>query len=189
MESESLSSTENGNWERSNPHKVLSESLDIRNLKLPREKASPTRRVWIPKPGSTEEKRPLNIPTIFDRAKQTLFKMALEPQWEAKFEANSFGFRPGRSCHDAIVAIFQNICHKPKWILETDISKCFDKIAHQPLLKKLKTSPFIARQIRDERECVLVVVRRRSARMRCVKSWRDGWVKLSQNSFWRTTRR
>jgi RNA-directed DNA polymerase len=95
-----------------------------------------------------EEKRPLNIPTIFDRAKQTLFKMALEPQWEAKFEANSFGFRPGRSCHDAIVAIFQNICHKPKWILETDISKCFDKIAHQPLLKKLKTSHFIARQIR-----------------------------------------
>ncbi len=120
----------------------------VQNLKLNTEKASPTRRVWIPKPGSTEEKRPLNIPTIFDRAKQTLFKMALEPQWEAKFEANSFGFRPGRSCHDAIVAIFQNICHKPKWILETDISKCFDKIAHQPLLKKLKTSPFIARQIR-----------------------------------------
>lgn len=60
----------------------------------------------------------------------------------------SFGFRPGRSCHDVIVAIYQNVCHKPKWILETDISKCFDKIAHQPLLKKLKTSPFIARQIR-----------------------------------------
>jgi len=118
----------------------------VQNLKLSKEKASPTHRVWIPKPGSTEEKRPLNIPTIFDRAKQTLFKMALEPQWEAKFEANSYGFRPGRSCHDAIVAIFQNICHKPKWILETDISKCFDKIAHQPLLKKLKTSPFIAPQ-------------------------------------------
>ena len=61
---------------------------------------------------------------------------------------NSFGFRTGRSCHDAIQAIYQNICHKPKWILETDISKCFDKIAHQPLLKKLRTSPFIARQIR-----------------------------------------
>ena len=74
--------------------------------------------------------------------------MALEPEWEAKFEANSFGFRPGRSCHDAIKAIYQNICHKPKWILETDISKCFDKIAHQALLKKLKTSPSITRQIR-----------------------------------------
>ena len=120
----------------------------VQNLQLNGEKASPTRRVWIPKPGNSEEKRPLNIPTIFDRAKQTLFKMALEPEWEAKFEANSFGFRPGRSCHDAIQAIYQNICHKPKWILETDISKCFDKIAHQPLLKKLKTSPFIARQIR-----------------------------------------
>ncbi len=120
----------------------------VQNLKLNKEKASPTRRVWIPKPGYSEEKRPLNIPTIFDRAKQTLFKMALEPEWEALFEPNSFGFRPGRSCHDAIQAIYQNICHKPKWILETDISKCFDKIAHQPLLRKLKTSPFITRQIR-----------------------------------------
>lgn len=111
-------------------------------------KASPTRRVWISKPGNTEELRPLNIPTLEDRARQTLFKLALEPQWEAKFEPNSFGFRPGRSCHDAIMAIYLQICHQPKWILDADLAKCFDTIAQQPLLKKLNTSPFITRQIR-----------------------------------------
>lgn len=57
-------------------------------------KASPIRRVYIPKPG-TDEKRPLGIPTVRDRAKQALAKMALEPEWEAKFEPNSYGFRPG----------------------------------------------------------------------------------------------
>lgn len=57
-------------------------------------KGSPTRRVWIPKPGSAE-KRPLGIPTMYDRALQALLKAALEPEWEARFEANSFGFRPG----------------------------------------------------------------------------------------------
>lgn len=58
-------------------------------------KVSPTRRVWIPKPG-TEEKRPLGIPTIKDRALQALVKLALEPEWEARFEPNSYGFRVGR---------------------------------------------------------------------------------------------
>jgi RNA-directed DNA polymerase len=57
-------------------------------------KSKPTRRVMIPKPGSNE-KRPLGIPTINDRALQALCKIALEPEWEAKFEPNSYGFRPG----------------------------------------------------------------------------------------------
>jgi RNA-directed DNA polymerase len=110
--------------------------------------ASPTRRVWIPKPGNSEEQRPLNIPTLEDRARQTLFKLALEPQWEAKFEPNSYGFRPGRSCQDAIGAIYLKVCHQPKWILDADLSRCFDTIAQQPLLKKLNASPFVTRQIR-----------------------------------------
>src|SRR5215469_4511055 len=70
-----------------------------------RSKARPVKRVWIPKPGK-DEKRPLGIPTMLDRAKQALVKAALEPEWEAKFEPNSYGFRPGRSCHDAIQQIF-----------------------------------------------------------------------------------
>ena len=110
-------------------------------------KVRPTRRVWIPKPG-TDEKRPLGIPTMYDRALQALVKMALEPEWEAKFEPNSYGFRPGRSCHDAVEAIFKSICHKPKFVLDADISKCFDRIDHEALLRKLNTSPTIRRQVR-----------------------------------------
>lgn len=68
----------------------LAEKLQIRNT------TSPTRRVWIPKPGK-DEKRPLGIPTISDRAIQALVKMAMEPEWEARFEKNSYAFRPGRS--------------------------------------------------------------------------------------------
>lgn len=103
-------------------------------------KAKPTRRVWIPKPG-TDEKRPLGIPTMEDRAKQALLKLALEPEWEAVFEPNSYGFRPGRSCHDAISAIHQGICLKPKYVLDADIAKCFDRIDHDALLNKLNTTP------------------------------------------------
>jgi RNA-directed DNA polymerase len=93
------------------------------------DKSQPTKRVWIPKPGK-EEKRPLGIPTMTDRAKQALMKLALEPEWEAKFEPNSYGFRPGRSAHDAIAAIFNGINQKPKYVLDADIEKCFDQINH-----------------------------------------------------------
>jgi RNA-directed DNA polymerase len=110
-------------------------------------KGRPTRRVWIPKPGK-DEKRPLGIPTMYDRALQALVKMALEPEWEARFEPNSFGFRPGRSCHDAIEAIFNAIRFKTKFVLDADISQCFDRIDHEALLNKLNTSPTIRRQIR-----------------------------------------
>jgi len=86
---------------------------------------TPVRRVWIPKPGSTEQ-RPLGIPTMADRARHTLVKSALEPAWEARFAPNSYGFRPGRSCHDAIAAIFTAIGQKAKYVLDADIAKCFD---------------------------------------------------------------
>lgn len=110
--------------------------------------AKPIRRVWIPKPGKVE-KRPLGIPTIRDRAKQNLAKLALEPEWEAIFEPNSYGFRPGRSCHDAMEAIFLNLRHKrPKFVFDADIRKCFDKISHDALLKKLGTFPQMESQIK-----------------------------------------
>ena len=88
-------------------------------------KAKPVRRVWIPKPGK-EEKRPLGIPVMEDRARQALVKMALEPEWEAKFEPHSYGFRPGRSCHDAMEAIHRYTRSVPKYVLDADISKCLD---------------------------------------------------------------
>ncbi len=118
----------------------------VKNLKITG-KTQPNRRVWIPKPG-IEEKRPLGIPTISDRALQTLVKMALEPEWEAKFEANSYGFRPGRSAHDPVEAIYGHLRMKPKYILDADISKCFDRINHQRLLEKLNTTPTLTRQIK-----------------------------------------
>jgi RNA-directed DNA polymerase len=118
----------------------------VHQLKLG-DKAAPSRRVWIPKPGSTEQ-RPLSIPVMYDRAMQALVKQALEPEWEAKFEKNSFGFRPGRSCHDAIEAIFLDIKQKAKYILETDVAKCFDQIDHKALCEKLNASPSTTRQIR-----------------------------------------
>src|SRR3954447_26110143 len=92
-------------------------------------RAKPVRRVWIPKPGKAEQ-RPLGIPTMRDRAAQTLARLALEPEWEARFEPNSYGFRPGRSCHDAIEAIFGAIKHKAKYALDADIAACFDRIDH-----------------------------------------------------------
>jgi len=116
------------------------------NLRL-NEKGSPLRRVWIPKPGRSE-KRGLDIPTMEDRARQSLLKLALEPEWEAKFEPNSYGFRPGRSCHDAGGAIYVAINKKPKYVLDADIAKCFDRINHEVLLQKLNTTPAIARQVR-----------------------------------------
>ncbi|WP_322112013.1 group II intron reverse transcriptase/maturase [Aerosakkonema funiforme] len=110
-------------------------------------KSKPARRVMIAKPG-TDEKRPLGIPTIHDRALQALLKLALEPEWEAKFEPNSYGFRPGRSCHDAIEAIFSSIKTKAKYVLDADIAKCFDRINHEALLKKIDTFPTMRRQLR-----------------------------------------
>ena len=110
-------------------------------------KAKPTRRVWIPKPGTTE-KRPLGIPTLEDRAVQTLVKMALEPEWEAVFEPNSYGFRPGRGVHDAIEAIYNAIRNQPKYVLDADIAHCFDRINHNILLEKINTFPLLTSQIR-----------------------------------------
>ncbi|HEY9710345.1 MAG TPA: group II intron reverse transcriptase/maturase [Oculatellaceae cyanobacterium] len=111
-------------------------------------KSKPTRRVWIDKPGKAE-KRPLGIPTMFDRALQALVKLALEPEWEAKFEGNSFGFRPGRSAHDAVEAIFNSVSKKAKFVLDADISQCFDRIDHNSLLKKLNTFPRLRQQIKS----------------------------------------
>lgn len=116
-------------------------------------KASPIRRVDFQKPGK-KDKRSLGIPIIEDRAKQALCLLALEPEWEARFEPNSYGFRPGRYCHDAIESISLNLRNKSgekgfhKYILNADISKCFDKIDHNYLITKLETIPEIKNQVK-----------------------------------------
>jgi RNA-directed DNA polymerase len=110
-------------------------------------KATPLRRTWIPKAGS-DEKRPLGIPTQFERARQTVVRQALEPEWEAKLSPQTYGFRPGRSCWDAIEAIFYAIKFRPKYALKLDIAKCFDRINHEALLAKTQASPVIRRQLK-----------------------------------------
>src|SRR5713101_4137828 len=110
--------------------------------------AKPVRRVWIPKPGKPE-KRPLGIPVMHDRGTQALAKLALEPEWEAQFEPHSFGFRPGRSCQDAIRQIYDVISKQPRYVLDADIASCFDKINQAALLDKINTSPHFARPIKE----------------------------------------
>jgi RNA-directed DNA polymerase len=107
-------------------------------------KALPVRRMYIVKRGSSGKRRPLGIPVILDRAHQARVVNALEPEWEARFEPRSYGFRPGRGCHDAIEAIYKTARGKsPKrqWALDADLAGAFDRIAHDHILTMLGTFP------------------------------------------------
>ena len=107
-------------------------------------KAWPVKRVHIPKKGVTGKWRPLGIPVIADRVQQARVVNALEPEWEARFEPRSYGFRPGRGCHDAIEAIFQvskGASPRRRWVLDADLAAAFDRIDHGYLLGQLGTFP------------------------------------------------
>jgi len=103
--------------------------------------AKPVRRVYIPKAHS--QLRPLGIPTILDRCLQAKVKNALEPFWEARFEGCSYGFRPGRSCHDAIEKVygFARPATRRPWVLRVDIRGAFDNLSHPYLLAALGACP------------------------------------------------
>lgn len=106
-------------------------------------------RAYVPKKGTKKIGiRPLDITTIENQAKQMLAKLALEPEWEAKFEPNSYGFRPGRSYHDAIASIFLSLRGKTRYVLDANIHKCFDEIDHEKLLLKLGTFDQMESQIK-----------------------------------------
>jgi RNA-directed DNA polymerase len=102
------------------------------------------RRVYIPKAGNRAKLRSLGIPVIADRCHQGRVRAALEPEWEARFEPRSYGFRPGRSCQDAIAAIHdtsKGSRAERVWALEADLAKAFDKIDHSRLLSVLGSFP------------------------------------------------
>ena len=102
----------------------------------------------MPKRGSSTDKRPLGLPPQADRARQTLVRQALEPAWEAKCSAHTYGFRPGRSCHDAIGAICTAIRYRPQYALKIDLAKCCDRIDHQALLAKVQAPPRLRRPLK-----------------------------------------
>src|SRR5258707_8629187 len=104
---------------------------------------SPVRRVYIPKASDKTKMRPLGIPLLIDRCHQARVKNALEPEGEACFEPGSYGFRPGRGCHDAIESLFSTLKGKSAraWILDADLASAFDKISHEHLLGMLGGFP------------------------------------------------
>ena len=97
----------------------------------------PARRVWIPKPGSTEQ-RPLSIPTIRDRIVQAALKTVIEPIFEADFQPCSFGFRPRRSAHDALQVLIDEAWQGRRWVVETDIASCYEAIPHDRLMQTVE---------------------------------------------------
>lgn len=115
--------------------------VEVRNVAVRHYRCQPVWRVYIPKPDK-DEKRPLGIPTIKDRVMQMVVVLALEAEWEAKFEPNSYGFRLGRRTMDAVWQIWNTIkevhgYNSSPWILDADIKKCFDNIDHEALLARI----------------------------------------------------
>jgi len=126
------------------PNARMNAALKISDKKY---KAKPSRRVYIPKPRTTK-KRPLNIPTMYDRAMQALYALALSPIAEATADICSFGFRKYRSSHDACQYAFTCLSTKnsAEWVLEVDIKGCFDNINHEWLLDNIPMDKSVLKQ-------------------------------------------
>jgi len=126
------------------PNSKMNAALKLSDKKY---KAEPLRRVYIPKPGTTK-KRPLSIPTMYDRAMQALYALSLSPVAEATADPCSFGFRKYRSAQDACQYAFICLSHKnsAQWVLEGDIKGCFDNISHEWLLDNIPMDKSILKQ-------------------------------------------
>lgn len=126
--------------------------------------AQPIQRVWIPKPGSTE-KRPLGIPTVRDRVVQTAMRMVIEPIFEKRFAPQSYGFRPGRGCKDALRRVDQLLESGHLYVVDIDIKGYFDSIPHDRLLE------LVGQQIADGRVLGMIEKFLKAGVMEALKYW------------------
>src|SRR5215208_3299937 len=110
----------------------------------------PVRERLIPKPGTTSKWRRLGIATVRDRVVQAALKLVLEPIWETDFQPCSYGFRPNRRAQDAIVEIHLFASNSYEWVVDADITACFDEIDHTALMDRVR------RRIGDRRVLALV---------------------------------
>lgn len=133
-------------------------------LKEGRYQPQPVKRRWIPKAG-TREKRPLGIPTVQDRVVQGSLRIVLEPIFEREFAEQSYGFRPGRSCKDALRRLSELLNAKYTWVVDADIKSYFDTIPAEQMMEKVEE------RIADGR--VLELVRRylKQGVMEGMKQW------------------
>jgi len=122
------------------------------------------RRVWIPKPGSTE-KRPLGIPTVRDRVVQAALRHVLEPILERDFAEQSYGFRPNRGCKDALRRVDQLLKAGDTWVVDADLKSYFDTIPHDQLLERVRE------KISDGRVLELLKAYLTQKVMETAKSW------------------
>ena len=124
----------------------------------------PVRRVWIDKPGSTEQ-RPLGIPAVRDRVVQTALRMTLEPIWEAQFAEQSYGFRPGRGCKDALRRVEELLKAGYTWVVDADLKGYFDSIPHDQLMADIR------RKVADGRVLALLEAYLRAKVMDGLQEW------------------
>jgi RNA-directed DNA polymerase len=121
-------------------HYGVSRLLDEleRDLKDGSYRTLPGRRAFIPKPGRPTEQRPLSVPAVRDRIVQAAVKIVIEPIFEADMLGCSFGFRPGRSAHDALQVLIDEVWKGKRWVAETDIASCYEEIPHDRLMAAIE---------------------------------------------------